>query len=384
MEVNNNYNTAPQNIEEEESSIDWAGMIAKLMKCKKFLIIWTVVFAVLGVAFALMKKHTYTATVTLAPEIAANNRTGGLSGIASMLGMGGAQLQNTSDALNITLFPEMVASTPFITDLFDIQVQEYVSKEARKKGKMPKDPTTLYRWVLKKDEPKGLITQAIEAIFGPADEDSVNVVNPAQLTKEQSIAVTALQKSIMADVDKKTGVATISVTMDDQMMCVQLADTVCQRLQRKVFTYRTKKAKEDVDYYTRLSAEAKEKMVKAQAAYAASVDFDRSVILQTISSEKERLQQEASLASQLYQQMEQQKEMAKAKYQELKPVFAVVQPATMPMKPNGTSRKMIVLAFMLVGFVGAAAWKLYAVDYVNSFLADVKGKMNENGANAEA
>ena len=64
-----------------------------------------------------------------------------------------------------------------------------------------------------------------------------------------------------------------------------------------------------------LANEAKEEYKKAQAAYAQSVDYDRSVILQGAQSERERLREEASLASQIYSQMAQQRELTRAKIQ---------------------------------------------------------------------
>lgn len=366
-------------LEEEEADIDWVGLAAKLWCSKKFILIWTIIFSVLGVGVALKTTKLYTAQVTLAPEASSSGgSSSSLSGMASMLGLGGlAGRGSTADALNITLFPEMASSTPFLTDLFELKVKPYVSKEELEKGKPEKPETTLYRWILKKDEPKGFVAKTMESLFGKKEVEESTELNKKHLTKEQNRAVSALQKAIVADVDKKTGITTISVTIDDPVMAAQIADTVCQRLQDKVFKYRTQKAATDLDYYTKLSAEAKEKMIKAQTAYAISVDFDRSVILETVSSEKERLQQEAMLAEQIYQQMEQQKEMAKAKYQEAKPVFAVVEPATVPLRPSSTSRAQIAIMFMLIGFVGSAGWKLYVGDLVASFLKSMKEKMDE-------
>lgn len=46
-----------------------------------------------------------------------------------------------------------------------------------------------------------------------------------------------------------------------------------------------------------------------------------------------------NLAYQVYSQVAQQLQVARAKIQEEKPVFAVVEPATTPLEPSGTSRK---------------------------------------------
>ena len=373
------YQDSPDFYEEEETPIDWAGMLVKLVRHKWFIIIWTVVFAILGVGVALSQKHKYTVNVTLAPEVEGKSTSSSLRGIASMLGMGGI-IGNASggvDAVNITLFPEICSSVPFLTDLFPMPVTTYVSEKAYEKGKRPKT-TTLFKFISREDEPKKGLSLWLEDIFGKDKKKEDNsVVNVSRLTKTQAKVVKYLSKAVSASVDNKTGVTKITVTLEDPQIAAAVADTVCQRLQDYVTEYRTKKARKDYDYYIKLSDEAHEALVVAQAAYARSVDFDRSVILQSVSSEKERLRAEAQLAQQVFEQMEQQKAAAKAKYQELKPVFAVIQPATMPLKPSDTSKKVIVLGFMILGFVLATAWKLFAVDFIAQFKADYKAKKAE-------
>lgn len=381
MDNDNNllYQDSPDFYEEEETPIDWAGMLVKLVRHKWFIIIWTVVFAILGAGFALTQKHKYTVNVTLAPEVEGKSTSSSLRGIASMLGMGGI-IGNASggvDAVNITLFPEICSSVPFLTDLFPMPVTTYVSEKAYEKGKRPKT-TTLFKFISREDEPKKGLSLWLEDIFGKDKKKEDNsVVNVSRLTKTQAKVVKYLSRAVSASVDNKTGVTKITVTLEDPQIAAAVADTVCQRLQDYVTEYRTKKARKDYDYYIKLSDEAHEALVEAQAAYARSVDFDRSVILQSVSSEKERLRAEAQLAQQVFEQMEQQKAVAKAKYQELKPVFAVIQPATMPLKPTGISKKVIVLGFMILGFVLATAWKLFAVDFIAQFKADYKAKKAE-------
>ena len=377
MDTKDIYKEAQYEKIEQEKEIDYVGMVSKLWSNKKFIIIISFAFALLGVTSALMMKRQYTVSVTLAPEIQGRNSSSSLNGIASMLGMRNAVGSTGTDALNITLFPEICASTPFLTNLFDVKVTPYVTEKQIREGAKPARPISIYKYISKEDEPKGWFANLKESIFGKKEEIKNVKVNPSKLTGRQFGVVNFLSKNISVDVDKKTGVTKIFVTMDDPQIATQIADTVCNRLQEHIINYRTKKAKEDYFYYKKLSEEAHNKLVKAQAAYALSVDYDRSVILQSVNSEKQRLQEEASLANQLYTQMEQQKEMAKAKIQELKPVFAVVQPATMPLRPSGTSRMNVVLGFCFLGFCLSAGWVLFGKDFYYNFSKELKEKMNE-------
>ena len=238
------------------------GILTKLLKHWKQIILIGFIFSCLGVASALLMKREYNVTMTLAPEVQSRT-SGSLSSITSMLGLGGASMGGGSDAMNITLFPEISHSTPFLAALLDVPLTSYVSEKQLEEGVKPMQ-TTVYKHFSKEDRPN----------YKPKKDEKpyTPVTNPTELTRKQAAVVKALGTAISADVDKKTGITTISVTMDDRMMAKQLADTVCSRLQQYVSNYRTKKATADYNYYVMLADEAHEELVKAQAAYAASVD----------------------------------------------------------------------------------------------------------------
>ena len=98
--------------------------------------------------------------------------------------------------------------------------------------------------------------------------------------------------------------------------------------------------------------------------------------MRSVNSRRELLQQEASLASQIYSQMAQQRELARAKIQEEKPVFAVVQPATMPQTPM-KSRKKTVLVWGFAGLFLACAWVGFGKDFLARLRGDFKEKLAE-------
>lgn len=349
-------------IEEElddEVSIDLMGIFRKILKRWKFIFLVTFLFCVLGVVYAMTMKRTYSVTMTLAPELQ-NRSNSSLSTLASMLGAGGMTLNSSPDALNITLFPEISSSTPFLCSLLEVPVTPFVPRKLELEGVMP-DTTTVFLHVLERDK---ALSPRKEAKRQKADAEYLyddSLINSEALTPRQEKAVRALKRAINTSVDNKTGVTTINVVMDDPMIVKQVADTVCQRLQDFVIEYRTKKATADYEYYVELADEAYKKLVKAQSAYAARVDYDRSVILQSVSSARQRLQDEANLANQIYSQMAQQRELAKAKIQEVKPVYAVVQPATVPLKPSN-SRSRVCIIFFFIGFLLSTCWAAFGED----------------------
>ena len=365
--INNQY--------EEEDEIDIMAMLAKLLKKWKFIFLVTFIFSVLGVFAALKMKKEYTVTVTLAPELQ-NRSNSTVSAIASMMGMGGMSMNSTPDALNILLFPEISSSTPFLSSILPVEVTPFVAKKAELAGVRP-DTVSVFEHLLGRDKE---LSERKKKKMEEADAKYLyddSKIDPTRLTPRQGAAVKALRLAINTTVDNKTGVTSISVVMDDKMIAKQVADTVCQRLQDFVIAYRTKKAEDDYNYYEEMAEEARLKLVKAQAAYASRVDYDRSVILQSVNSERERLQNEANLANQLYSQMVQQRELAKAKIQEVKPVYAVVQPASVPLR-SSNSRAKVCMIWFAVGLILSCGWVLFGEDLWKKMAVAMKEQDEEN------
>ena len=129
MATENNIPKDPINVEEGE--IDIIELITKLWAKRKFILKVAGIAMVLGVVFALTTPKSYTSTVILAPESSKGGASSSLANAASMLGLGNISLGGGDvDALRVTLYPDIVSSTPFIIDLMDTQVQPLKSEES--------------------------------------------------------------------------------------------------------------------------------------------------------------------------------------------------------------------------------------------------------------
>ena len=341
----------------EESSIDWKELCTKAWLHRKFIIVTTVIFMVLGLISALTMKRTYVSTVTLVPELGKSS-TSSISSITSMLGLGNMSMSNTSDAYNVMVYPEVVASTPFVTKMFDMKVVD------------PKRniDTTLMGYLTRKQfsigTVIGYVTKPIFSLFSSKEEeeDKDKGLNLFQLTKEQYKVVKYLNKAIQVEVDKKTGEITIQVTMDNPVVAATVADTVCEFLREFITEYRTQKARENLESYTKIAEESHQRYLKASRAYAYYQDNNRGLILNAVISEGNRLSTELNIASQIYSQMKVQAEMARGKVIEEKPVFAVIQPASVPLRPQNSRAKVLII-WTFLGFTLSTAWVLYGKEY---------------------
>ena len=113
---------APIPVQEDDyDEIDIMELLLKLLSNWKKLLLWCGVSAVVGIVVAFSIPRQYTVTSKMAPEIVTKT-SGSVASIASMLG---ANISNmtTNDAVYPDLYPDIVSSTPFVTELFSLPVQ---------------------------------------------------------------------------------------------------------------------------------------------------------------------------------------------------------------------------------------------------------------------
>ena len=369
---------SPQNPEEQE--IDLIELAQKVWAGRKliFKACGIAVIVALVVAFSIPKE--YATSVTLAPEIGGRSSSSNLGALAAMAGVN-LRTSGGEDALSPELYPDIVSSTPFLTSLFDVRVQD---------GEAEID-TTLYAYL--KDYQRapwwGVITSApfraigwVSSLFKAEDEEQGGTaeLNPFHLTQEESNIANALSGRIAVDVDKKTGVTTLTVTMQDPLISASLTDTIMHSLQNYITDYRTNKARHDLAYMEKLYKEARQEYMEAQEKYARFADTNLDLNRLIYRAEQERLQNEMNLAFQVYTQVAQQLQMAKAKVQEITPVYTVVQPATVPLNAAKPSKMLILVAFVFLAGVVSVGWILFVKDFIQNWRKPKPSEISVEGA----
>lgn len=342
----------------KDDSLDLMKYIKQLWPLRKKLFKAGCIIFVLSAVIALLIPKQYTVSVTLAPE-AGQNGEGMLSGVASMLGVGGFNVGEDADALTAQLYPNIVASTPFLVEMLDTRI-----KTAN--GKMD---TTLEAYIISQftivDKIKGIpyrVKKGITDMFKDPIVLSEGGDSP-YLTEEKNGLVSILRNCFEVAVDKKTSVSTIMVTFNDQMVAAMVADSLVTKLQEKITEYRLAKAVDDCNYWEDIYAKSREDYFAKQNEYARYVDANKNLVLQSVIAEQERLENEAMLAYQIYSNVATQLQMARAKVQEAKPAFAVVQPSIFPYEASGTSKTTLVLILTFLGMVAVIAWYLFGKEY---------------------
>lgn len=365
MEENKHYTNPeyrPATEDDDELQIDWMGILRQVLAIRKKLYKAAAVGVVLGILIALGTPKQYTVSITLSPEMGSSKSGSGLASMAASF-LGGSIGSDSPDALNATLTPDIVTSTPFLMELFDARVVSQDKQiDTTFTAYLDEQKSSWISYVLKVP---GMAIGGIKSLFSNKEQEETDTVQEGtiELNEKDAAKLGSLRKAIVTEVDKKTAITTLSVTLQDPKVTATIADSVVSKLQQYITAYRTSKAKEDCQYLEKLYKERQQEYYDAQQRYARYVDANSNVVFQSTLAERERLQNDMNLAYQVYSQVAQQLQVARAKVQEEKPVFAVVEPAVVPLNPSGTSRKVIVLGFLFLAVAFTGAWELLGKKY---------------------
>lgn len=370
---------------EEEQEIDLLELARKLWAEKRTIIRWALIAAVAGIIIAFSIPKEYTTTIKLAPE--AREGGGAASNLGALAAMAGinANMGGGKDAVSPTLYPDIVSSIPFAVELFDVPVTLSKDEEQTTVRDYLSDDISAPWWSFLTSLPSKAVG-GVMSVFRSSDKDEGGnkEINTFKLTPEENGIVGALASRVAVDVDGKTSIISISVTMQDPLVSALLADTVAERLKEYVVDYRTNKARSDLEYTQKLTDEARDAYYTAQQNYASYMDQNHGVIRLSIRNEEERLQNEMQLAFNLYNTTAQQLQMAKAKVQEITPVYTVVQPATVPLAPSKPSKMLIIVGCIFLAVVAACAWILFGKDLVMAFKKEKTGDAGEESEKEKA
>lgn len=339
------------NTQQQQDVIDLA-QILKIIWSKKAMFpkVWVITF-ILSCVWIFPQPRYYTCEVRLAPETGTEATAGGLASIASNFGfnIGGA---SGNDAIYPMLYPELFLSPEFIVGLFDIEVT-----------KADNSIKTDYFTYLTKHQQKNVLTHPfkkamrwIKSLFEEKKAGTTQGHDPFRLSKQEEDVMHVIQKNIACDIDKKTEVISIIVQDQDPLIAATLADSVRGRLQDFIIEYRTKKSRLDLEYYKHLTDSARQEYYQAQNVYSAFCDSHRDASLQSVLSQRERLENDLQLKNSTYQAMMTQLQAMKAKVQERTPAFTVLQSPTVPIKPARPKRVLFVLGMLFLATFASCLW----------------------------
>ena len=383
MEENLNNTQTP---EEENEGIDIKALIGKLWDGRKTILITLGIFIALGILSAITMKRTYSVQTVMVPQVG-SAKSSGLSSLASLAGFDLGPTSNGGE-LSPLVYPQIVSSVPFRlklmhTPMHYMKCDTMISMLDYSLGEFEKP--TVMDYVLRYTI--GLPGVIIGAISGnkkeevplviPSSDSSNTNGNPKPLivTPDEQKMLESFGAVLSLDVDKKDGILTLTAHGLEPIQTAELALNAQKLLQEEVTRLHVEKSQSELDYIQARYNEAKEEADRYQAALAGTTDRYQDVVTTTATIGKSRLQSKYNVANAVYLEMAKQLEQAKMQVKKDTPIFAVIQPVTIPMKPDN-SRAKTVIVWTFLGFVLGCGIVL-GKDYWHKFKASFKKNKQE-------
>ena len=341
-----------ENKEEHLKQIDVVAIAKEMKKHKKQYLIALPVTFVLSCLLILCVPRYYSSTAKLAPEISSFSSSS-LGDIASSFGFDLGGSAANGDAIFPELYPELIESNDFMVGMFDVKV----------KSKDGSINTTYYDYLATKRQTPWWFKayNSVKQLFATPDSTPVSKngkANPFQLTRRQDQIARLMSKNIKCNIDKKNYVISITVEDQDPLICATLADTVQAKLQDFITDYRTQKAKKDLEYYKKLSSDAKSKYERIRQQYGSYSDANQDVVLESYRLKANDMENEMQLLYNTYTSLQAQVQQAQAKLLMQTPAFTTLQSASVPLKPAGPKRMLFVLGMTFLAFIVVTVYSI--------------------------
>lgn len=338
---------AENNTKSKSKVIDLRLIFKRIIEKKKTYFITLPIVMVASYLLILDVPRYYTTTMRLAPEINNANVGGGtLSSIASSFGFDLDNVQ-TNDAINPTLYPDLMGDNGFVSKFFNVRVTNSDGTISTTYFDYLKHHVKSPWWSVLMSKLTGLISSPPQ----PSAAQGDGSFDPYTVSLYEEGAMNSIRANVAMDFDKKTGIIAVSVTDQDPLICKTIADTMRVFLQDFITSYRTNKARVDVGYYEMMVQEARYEYDSIRHAYSRFADANNNVVLQSIRSRMEDMENEMQLKYNAYTTFSAQLQNAQARVQECTPAFTLLQGASIPNRPAGPKRVVFAVGMSIVAFL---------------------------------
>jgi uncharacterized protein involved in exopolysaccharide biosynthesis len=332
---------------EDEIEIRLYDVLKFLKGSYKYVIRGIIIFFIIGTLYAFSKHNEYTAEVKVMPELKTSAGAGGLGDLKSLAGLAGINFDNlggASEAIRPDLYPNIVQSIPFCL---------YLLRQPTTTTDMH-NSQTLQNYLVTQDE-NIIINFYKKILSNDVNEPTLSInkttVPTLQLTRKQEELTKNINERINANIDKKSGIITITCQMPDAIVAATAAQQTLDYITTYVTNYRTNKSRKQANFLARQVENSRKRYELAELNLSRYRDQNRNLFLSTAKIEEQRLQSDYTLAQTVYNDLSKQLEQARIKVQDEAPIFQILEPAQVPLRKSGPKRLIIIAGFSIFGLI---------------------------------
>jgi uncharacterized protein involved in exopolysaccharide biosynthesis len=304
-----------------------------------------VIFAALGAIYSLTQPNEYSSIAKLLPEL--DSKSGGTGGgLKSLAGLAGIELgggASGGEAIRPDLYPNIIQSAPFLKEVLKAKIYSTKYKKWQ----------TVLNYLTEKQNSAPLDWGNKNIDFSETKLDVIPksaVPNDLiKLNKKEKFAINKLRISVILDIDKKTGIITLTTRLTDPIASANITSLVQHYLTKYVIEYRTQKIRQELVFLQHRLTESRARYDQALFTLSAYRDQNMNLFLNVAKDREKKLQYEVDMAYNLYTTISGQYEESKVKLHRETPVFKVLEPAQVAVQKDGPKRSLITIGFMFVG-----------------------------------
>ena len=370
----NTYNSReiPVRSTEEDltGEISLKDILRKLWVKRKFIVIVTTIFLMLGLVIAFSSPVKYTAQCTILPQGNRQSSTGNLGNLASIVGVNMGTNVVTDGNISASIYPEIINSLPFVREIMQvpITVEKSIGREI-----------TLYEYytspeyreinvlAVVKKYTIGL-PHTVAAAFRPKKKqredteigENINTTNDTttieRITPQEQSVYNTIKGAIQYQYNTKEGVIKLGYTFSEPLAAAQVSEQLHKSLEKYVVTYRLEKVAESLSFVEQSYAEARRDFIQKQTNLAAFQDANRGLVTATSKATEAHLRSEYDIAFTVYNELAKQREQTQLAVKEAKPVLTILNPVIVPLKNSAPQREKIIVAFIFLGLIASCSW----------------------------
>lgn len=181
---------------------------------------------------------------------------------------------------------------------------------------------------------------------------------PAPAAQRLDSGVRRLRKQIDAALDRRTGILTLHVRMNDPVLAAGVANGVCVALQDIVVNAMTSQAGANRRFIEGRLRDAQHDLARAEDQLRSFRENNLRGASPRLLTEDARLQRVVRVQEEILMTLTRQYEIAGVDEQRDVPVINVLDPAVPPAFRSAPRRSTLAVLGLLLGFVGGAVWVL--------------------------
>lgn len=373
-----NLPTAPQSVQDSDE-IDLVDLLRKLWVKRKFILGVTSGFLLIGLFIAFSSPVVYTASCTVVPQ-SGENKSGGLSSVATMMGVNLGTGGISGGTLSPGIYPEIVKSVPFTLEIMQTPL---VTEKSNGK------PITLYEYYTDKQYQDKNVLGSIKKytlglpglILGSFRKEntiegfarSTDSVAVYSLNKEEKKVYEAIQSSMQVSTNPKEGYVSISYSFPEAKPAAEITNQLYRTLEKYVASFKSEKLEDNLQFVEESYETARKDFLQAQSRLAAFQDANRALATATARATERRLQSEFDIAFSVYNELAKQREQARIAVKENQTILTLVNPAVVPHEKSAPRRSIILIGFFFFGFIAACGWVL-GKPYLQNIFREIEEK----------